>query len=100
MHPSAAASSPAPHDNIGLPILFQYGYKAIMEIDGVFQKGYISKIPTTPTNPASYTVPAIPQNSGGFLYMNLINTGTELLWNKHSFPATTWYPLFCAHIDH
>ena len=43
MHPSTTASSTAPHDNIVLLTLSQYVYKATMEINGVFQKGYISR---------------------------------------------------------
>ena len=43
MHPSATASSPVPHNNIGIPTLFQDKSKAKMDINGVFHKGYISR---------------------------------------------------------
>ena len=43
MHPSATASSPDPHDNIGLLTLFLDRYKATMYIDIFFQKGCISR---------------------------------------------------------
>ena len=43
MHPSATASSTSPHDDIGLPYLFQDISKAKMDINGVFQKGYIKR---------------------------------------------------------
>ena len=43
MHPTTTASSTSPHDDIGLPSLFQYGSKSTMYINGVFQKGYIKR---------------------------------------------------------
>ena len=42
MHPSDTSSYAAPHDHIGLPTCFQDGYKATMEINNAFHKGYIS----------------------------------------------------------
>ena len=43
MHNYAVAYSPAPHDYIGLTTLFQDVSNATMYINGVFQKGYISR---------------------------------------------------------
>ena len=43
MHPSATTFSIILHDNIGLPTLFQDRYKAKKDINGIFQKGYISR---------------------------------------------------------
>ena len=42
MHPSSTAPPTAPHNYIGLTSLFQDVSKATMDINGVFQKGYIS----------------------------------------------------------
>ena len=44
--------------------------------------------PTTPTDSSSKMVIAPPQNYGGSLYTNSINTRTILWWNKNSSPAT------------
>ena len=41
--PSVTTSSTLPHDDIGLSTLLQDGSKSTMEINGVFQKGYISR---------------------------------------------------------
>ena len=94
MHPSTTASSTSPHDNIGLPSIFKDGYEATIDINRVFQKGYIKR---QADNTYRFSVrggPLSPTELWGFPLHEFEQQCDKLMMYKTLFLGHNVVPLF------
>ena len=87
MHTSATASSPAPHNNIDLTNIFQYGSKATMEINYVFQKDYMSRQANNTYRFSVRCGPYSPAELYGFPIHKSDQHCNEMIMYKTLFPG-------------